>query len=31
MKKLDHYNLFLLYIKDEWNNLLSKKERSDVK
>ena len=22
---------FSLYIKDEWNNLLSKKQRSDVK
>ena len=24
MKKLDQYNFFLLYIKDEWNILLSK-------
>ena len=30
-KKQDYYNFFSLYIKIEWNNLLSKKQRSDVK
>ena len=25
------YKFFSLYIKDEWNNLLSKKQRSDFK
>ena len=29
-KKVDHYKFFLLYIKEERNNLLSKKQRSDV-
>ena len=31
MKNLDQYDFFSLYIKDEWNNFLSKKQRSDVK
>ena len=22
LKKVDHYNFFLLYVKNEWNNLL---------
>ena len=26
LKEVDHYNFFSLYIKDEWNNLLSKKQ-----
>ena len=30
-KKQDYYNCFSLYIKIEWNNLLLKKQRSDVK
>ena len=27
LKKVDHYKVFLLYIKKERNNLLSKKQR----
>ena len=27
MKKNDHYHFFSLYIKNEWNNLLSKKRK----
>ena len=30
LKKVYHYEFISLYIKDEWNNLLSKKQRSDV-
>ena len=30
MKNLDHYNFFSLYIKSEWNNLLSKILINDV-
>ena len=30
MKNLDHYNFFSLYIKNEWNNLLSKILINDV-
>ena len=26
-----HYKFFSLYIKNEWNNVLSKKQRNDVK
>ena len=27
LKKVDRYKFFLLYIENEWNNLLSKKEK----
>ena len=30
-KKVSRYNFFLLYIKNEWNNLLSKKQRGGFK
>ena len=30
MKKLDHYNFYSLYIKNEWNNLLSKKNKEVI-
>ena len=30
-EKLGQYKFFSLYIKDKWNHLLSKKQRSDVK
>ena len=30
-EKMDQYRFFSLYRKDEQNNLLSKKQRSDVK
>ena len=30
-EKVDQSKFFSLYIKDEWNNLLSKRQRSDVK
>ena len=31
MNKLDQYNFFSLYIKNDSNNLLSKKQRDDFK
>ena len=30
MKKLDYYKFFWLYIKNQWNNLLSKNQRSNL-
>ena len=31
MIKMDCYNFFSLYIDNEWNNLLSKKGRNNIK
>ena len=28
---VDYYNIFSLYIKNEWSNLLSKKQRNNIK
>ena len=30
-KKVDHYNFFFIIYKNEWNNLLSKKQRNNIK
>ena len=31
LKKVDRYKFFLLYIKNEWDNLLPKKQRDNIK